>query len=59
MICDVHGVKGCKSKGCEIWRNKTKDEMIVPIIKKWFKFRNWVHSKWYLYQAIYLRWRRT
>jgi hypothetical protein len=19
MICDVHGVKGCKSKGCRIW----------------------------------------
>ncbi len=19
MICDVHGVEGCKSKGCKIW----------------------------------------
>jgi hypothetical protein len=22
MICDVHGVEGCGSKGCEIWKGK-------------------------------------
>jgi len=27
MKCDVHGVEGCKSKGCEIWKEKRDNFM--------------------------------
>ncbi len=30
MICDVHGIEGCKSKGCEIWKKeKMKPKFVI------------------------------